>query len=62
LNDVIKLKNKGISSNSFAAHFIRHIKYLDEIKIKNVCKLIKVEIIIECNPISISKRFGTPEY
>ena len=56
---MIKLYNDNIKSDSFASHFVKHLKHLNSltIKAKDAKPLLEVNIELKLNPIAISKNF-----
>jgi len=58
MNDMVKQKNKGQASDSFAKHFARHLHKV-EISAKDVRPLLKVTTIKRLDPIAASSGFGT---
>ena len=61
LNDVVKLKNRGIHSDSFANHLVKFFKKKEIIRAKDVRDVINVKILKELDPIRVSKKFGSHE-
>jgi len=59
INDVVKLINKGIYSNSFAKHFASHFKSHDIISARHVKPLLHITTINRLNPLEASHNFGT---
>ena len=60
---MVKLYNDNIKSDSFANHFVKHLRHLNDrtIKAKDVKHLFNISIISKLNPISASKKFGTDD-
>lgn len=57
-----KINNKGEVLDTFANHFAKHFNNNSErIKLKDVRKTLKVHILKEHNPITISKKFVSDE-
>ena len=57
-NDVIKVKNNNITSDSFASHFSKHLRN-NISKSKDVKELLQVKILWQGDPILVRKGFGT---
>ena len=58
-DDVCKLVNQGIPSDSFANHFATHFTGDEGVKCSNVRKHMSVEILWKGNPITCMKTYGT---
>ena len=57
----MKLKNKGIYSDSFAYQLVKYFRNKDVIKTKDVRNEIDVKTLRELEPINMSKKFETIE-
>ena len=60
-NDVVKLNNRGIHSDSFANHCAKFFKKNDVVRAKDVRNMIEIKILRELDPTNVSKKFGTNE-
>ena len=61
VNNVVKLRNRGVCIDDFANHFAKHFKEGDVIKAKHFRKISKVHVIRECNLTLISKKLESNE-
>ena len=62
--NIIQLHNNDIKTDSFTAHFTKHLKYENKptIKLKDVKLLLDISIIKKMDSITVSKRFSKDYY
>ena len=61
LNDAVKLKNRGIHSDSFSNHFVKFFKKKKVIRAKDARDIINIRTMWELDQIRVSKKFGSHE-
>jgi len=61
INNIVKLKNKNIISDSFTQYFIKHFKHDNKIKASDVRNLLDIKVIRKLKPVDVVKTFGSLE-